>query len=50
MIAKTQKCGAMTGDREAILFSGMRANLLMPHPIYIASGEGAHVNDIDGNR
>lgn len=49
MIAKTKKCGDMTGDREAILFSGMRANMLMPHPIYIASGEGARVRDIDGN-
>lgn len=49
MIAKTKKCQAMTQDREAILFSGMRANLLLPHPIYIASGEGARITDIDGN-
>lgn len=49
MIAKTRKCGEMTSDREAILFSGMRANLQLPHPIYIASGRGAHLTDIDGN-
>lgn len=49
MLGKTRKSTEMTGDREALLFSGMRANLLMPHPIYIASGEGARVTDIDGN-
>ena len=49
MMAKTKKCRAMTEDRESILFSGMRANLSMPHPIFIASGEGAHIRDIDGN-
>jgi glutamate-1-semialdehyde 2,1-aminomutase len=49
MISKTEKCGAMTDDREAILFSGMRANTLLPHPIYIASGEGAYLTDIDSN-
>ncbi|WP_119389880.1 aminotransferase class III-fold pyridoxal phosphate-dependent enzyme [Taklimakanibacter lacteus] len=49
MLAKTRKCQAMTGDRESILFSGMRANLHLPHPIYIASGEGATLTDIDGN-
>lgn len=49
MLAKTKKCQAMTGDRESILFSGMRANLYLPHPIYIASGEGATITDIDGN-
>ncbi len=49
MMAKTARCQAMTEDREALLFSGMRANLLMPHPIYIASGDGAHITDIDGN-
>ena len=50
VMAKTAKSMTMSDDREAILFSGMRANLLMPHPIYIASGEGAYVEDIDGNR
>ena len=49
MLGKTRKSTEMTGDREALLFSGMRANMLMPHPIYIASGEGARVTDIDGN-
>jgi glutamate-1-semialdehyde 2,1-aminomutase len=49
MMAKTKKCQAMTDDREAILFSGMRANLNLPHPIYISHGEGAHVTDVDGN-
>ena len=49
MLAKTQKCQAMTDDREAMLFSGMRANLHLPHPIYIASGDGPLVTDIDGN-
>lgn len=49
MLAKTKKCQAMTGDRESILFSGMRANLYLPHPIYIDSGEGATITDIDGN-
>src|SRR5262245_30512023 len=49
MLAKTKKCHAMTSDREGILFSGMRANLYLPHPIYIESGEGATVTDIDGN-
>lgn len=49
MMAKTRKCQAMTGDRESILFSGMRANLYLPHPIYIDSGEGATITDIDGN-
>ena len=44
-----RKCQAMTGDRESILFSGMRANLYLPHPIYIDSGEGATITDIDGN-
>jgi glutamate-1-semialdehyde 2,1-aminomutase len=50
MLAKTQMCQAMTGDREGMLFSGMRANLYLPHPIYIASGDGAYITDIDGNR
>ena len=49
MLAKTEKCQAMTDDREAMLFSGMRANLHLPHPIYIASGDGPLVTDIDGN-
>ncbi len=49
MLAKTKKCQAMTGDRESILFSGMRANLYLPHPIYIDSGEAATLTDIDGN-
>lgn len=49
MMAKTKKCQAMTGDRESILFSGMRASLYLPHPIYIDGGEGATITDIDGN-
>ncbi len=49
MMAKTRKCQAMTDNREAILFSGMRANLNLPHPIYIAHGEGPYVTDVDGN-
>ena len=49
MLAKTKKCQAMTGDRESILFSGMRANLYLPHPIYIDSGEGATITtDVEG--
>jgi glutamate-1-semialdehyde 2,1-aminomutase len=50
MAAKTKRSRAMTEDRETILFSGMRANLLMPHPVFIAGGEGPYIDDIDGNR
>ena len=49
LMEKTKLSRKMTTDREAILFSGMRANQRLPHPIYIAEGNGARITDIDGN-
>lgn len=49
LMDKTKLSRKMTTDREAIVFSGMRANQRLPHPIYIAEGNGARITDIDGN-
>ncbi len=49
LIAKTPKCRAMSFARAEILNSGLAANVEMPHPIFLDSGNGCRVIDADGN-
>lgn len=50
LLAKTPRSQEISAARAEILNSGLAANLEMPHPIFIESGEGPFVFDADGNR
>lgn len=50
LLEKTPRSQEIAGERAEILNSGLAANLEMPHPIFIESGEGPFVCDADGNR
>jgi glutamate-1-semialdehyde 2,1-aminomutase len=49
LLAKTPKCRAISSARAEILNSGLAANVEMPHPIFLESGDGCRVVDADGN-
>jgi glutamate-1-semialdehyde 2,1-aminomutase len=49
LVAKTPRCREMSTARAEILNSGLAANVEMPHPIYLESGNGCRVVDADGN-
>ncbi len=50
LAARTAGSQEISEARAEILNSGLAANLEMPHPIFIESGEGPFVFDADGNR
>ncbi len=49
LIAKTSRCREISAARAEVLNSGLAANLEMPHPIFLDSGDGCRVTDADGN-
>lgn len=49
LIGKTPRCREISTARAEVLNSGLAANLEMPHPIFLDSGDGCRVIDADGN-
>ena len=49
LISKTPRCHEISHARAEILNSGLAANVEMPHPIFLESGQGSRVIDADGN-